>query len=238
MQFSDTTNYDGLVQDCERKLVSADYGYFSGDATRLKTVTNYINRAMDTVSVALLMSDGRWEFDDYNNTTTPVGRTDLNSGQEQYSLDTSYIVIDKVVVKDSAGNGHELTRIGIDEIHGDPEESMEGGGIPTHFDLRGSNIYLYPEPNYSYTDGLVVYFRRKMVGFTSGDTTDTPGFAASHHETVSLVASASYAEDNNMETAENLRSRADAAIASLRKFTAKRGRDSATVIRPRPNRYR
>jgi hypothetical protein len=65
-----------------------------------------------------------------------------------------------------------------------------------------------------------------------------PGFDAAHHEAVSLEASACYAEDNNMETAPSLRARADAKIKSLQKFTAKRGRDSATVIRPRQNRFR
>lgn len=238
MQFSDTSTYDGLIQDCERKVFAGDYGAISGSDVLLKTFTNYINRAMESVSVALLMSDGRWEFDDANNTTQPVGRTNLVSGQKQYSLDTSHIVIDKVVAKDSAGNGYELRRIGLDGINVDPEELMDGGGIPRFFDLRGADIHLYPTPDYSYSAGLVVYFRRKAGSFAYTDTTKVPGFNAAYHEAVSLEASACFAEDNTMESAASLRDRADKKMKSLQKFTAKRGRDSATVIRPRQNRSR
>jgi len=233
MQFNDTSTYDGLVQDLERKLFAGDYGYISGSTARLKTFTSYLNNALADVSVALLMSDGRWEFDDHNKTTQPVGRTALVSGQKQYELDNDYIVVDKVVVKDSSGNGYELKRIGVDEISGDPEEVFEGGGVPTHFDLRGPDIVLYPTPNYSYALGLVCYFRRKMGNFAYTDTTKEPGFSNAFHENVSLLAAASYAEDNTMESAEGLRKRADAKITSLKKFNMKRGRDSATVIRPR-----
>lgn len=233
MQFSDTTSYTGLVQDLERKLYAADYGAISGSTNKLKTATNYLNSAMGDVSIALLMSDGRWEFDDYNKTTQPVGRTNLVSGQKQYELDNDYIVVDKVVVKDSSGNGYELERIGVEELDIDPEEFKKGGGIPTHFDLRGPDIILYPTPNYSYTLGLVCYFRRKLGDFVYTDTTKEPGFSNAYHDTVSLLAAAAYAEDNTMENAKDLRSRADAKITSLKKFTMKRGRDSATVIRPR-----
>lgn len=237
MQFSDTSNYDGLIQDCERKLFASDYGSISNNADRLKTFTNYINNSTDEVSIALLMSDGRWSFEDYNNTTTPIGRVNLVSGQQQYSLDTDHIIIDKMVVKDSAGNGYELKRLTIEEM-GDPEELMTGGGIPRYFNLRGSDIYLYPAPNYNYTEGLVSYFRRKMSGFTYTDTTDTPGFNGAYHELVTLIACANYAEDNTMESAESLRERADNKLSSLKKFNTKRGRDSNTVIRPRPTRHR
>ena len=238
MQFSDTSTYNGLIQDLERKLYSDDYGYISDSTDRLKTATNYINRAMDEVSVALLMSDGRWEFDDSNNTTTPIGRTNLVDSQQQYAMDTSHIVVDKVVVKDSSGNGYELKRLGIAEIPGDPEEFMDGGGIPRYFDLRGPNVYLYPAPDYNASNGLVVYFRRAMDSFAHTDTTAVPGFDGAYHEAVTLIAAANYAEDKNMETAKSLRERADTMTRSLQKFTSKRGRDSATVVRPRQNKFR
>jgi hypothetical protein len=238
MQFSDTTTKGGLVQDLERKLFADDYGFISDDATRLKTFTQYINRALSEVSVIVLMSDGDWSFDDYNETTMPVGRTNLVSGQAQYALDTQHIVVDRVVVKDSNGDGHELEPLSLAEIDGDPEEFLEEDGDPRYYVKRGSNIVLYPAPNYAATSGLVVYFRREMDAFASSDTTKTPGFNPAFHELVTLIAAAAYAEDKNLANAKTFRDRATAMTPKLGQFNARRGRDAAKKMTPKQNRSR
>ncbi|HUC20837.1 MAG TPA: hypothetical protein VMR98_05080, partial [Candidatus Polarisedimenticolaceae bacterium] len=81
MVFSDTTNNQGLVQDFER-FTGLGIGAVSGNAARLKDFTARANNWLDRVVGVILSADNRWQWDDTNYTTMPIGTADIVSGQD------------------------------------------------------------------------------------------------------------------------------------------------------------
>ena len=79
LQFSDTGSAkNGLIQECEFTLFGeSGYGAISGTADLLATFTRNMNNALNSVANLIMMSDGRWQWDDNNNTDFPVATTSL-----------------------------------------------------------------------------------------------------------------------------------------------------------------
>ena len=82
MQFSDTTNLNGLIQRCELLTGLGDTG-ISGDATLLKHFTSLINQTYHKVVTMILQSQDEWDFDDKNHTDYPILTTDLVVSQSR-----------------------------------------------------------------------------------------------------------------------------------------------------------
>ena len=69
---------DQLRSDIDFLLNTTSYA----DADRVRN----INARLDDVVSLILQSDGRWEWDDSNNTTLPIGTTTLVNNQQDYSI--------------------------------------------------------------------------------------------------------------------------------------------------------
>lgn len=169
-----------------------------------------INNAYERVATLILQSDGRWEWDDLNNTTDlPIGTTTLTASQQDYSIATTHLSINRIEVKDTSGNWRQLTPLNQSDLKGTSvTEFMETAGQPTYYDVIGSSIFLYPAPNYTQSASLKVYFQRGPALYTSAEvTTGTkePGFNSLFHRLIPLWVAYDYAIARSKGNAPQLR---------------------------------
>lgn len=151
-----------------------------------------INIAYNRVVSQIITTDGRWQFDDANNTDFPIATTALVSGQDDYAITSSFLKINDVEIKNSAGTWQKLYPIDQKDIS-DTGESLtyfQGiTGFPQWYDKLGNSVMLYPTPNYSQAASLKVWFERGPAEFTSGEVstgTKQPGFNSLYHDLIPL----------------------------------------------------
>lgn len=201
MVFSDTTTKTGIVQDV----------YFGVNANSasypIEDVTRNVNLGLDKASAIILRSDNRWQFDDTNATTLPIAVTDLVNNQQDYEFDSSFLEVLKVMIADPTGNFHEVYNIDIHDqgVVGYLENQSSNTGQPRRYDVIGNSILLDSRPNYAYTGGMKVYFKRKATYFVYTDTIKVAGIAPQFHKYLSLVAQYEYSFAKGLEKTEQIK---------------------------------
>jgi len=188
MQFSDTTNKDGIIQMLEFRTNLGDTG-ISGEATLLKQFTGQINVAGMRATSLIISADGIWEWDDSNMDNFPAATTNLISEQSDYKIIDSapaakqdWLEIKGVNIKDESGNWLQL-KYRSRKSFGTPRQERETvTGTPTTYFIEGTQIFLDAVPGYNSTGGLEVLFNRVQLEFVSADTTKRPGFNTLFHE--------------------------------------------------------
>lgn len=197
MQFSDTSTKQGLIQECEFWTNLGD-AVISGDTTLLKQFTNRINRAFDKVLPIIISKDDTLLWDDPNYTDHPIARTDLVSGQQDYTALTdedgnSILNVVKAFVLQSATATEYVALNRVPVGMGGENRILNPAttftGIPSEYVERGSTLFLGPIPNYNATNGLKIMFERVQSYFASTDTTKKPGIPAPFHQLLALHAS-------------------------------------------------
>ncbi len=189
MVYNDTATKTGIVQEINDICNSDNNSY------PLESKTRRVNAALDRFFTLAFQSDGRWNFDDLNQTSAPLQSISLVSGTQAYALDTFTSEIINALrweVLDANGDATQLTRLDRSKVTGALTEYQSGGGTPKEYDLIGKYIYLYPAPNYSISNGLSVYFERNKSAFVSTDTTKSPGIPSLFHEYICRYASLPY----------------------------------------------
>lgn len=235
IEFSDTTNKDGLIQLVEQYTGMGDAN-ISGNSTYLKQVTGLINNWYHIVISDILNADGRWEFDDTNHPDMPVITTALVSGQQDYTLtvddnSAQILEITRVEVKDSAGNWTRLKPRDITDIPIAYAEHGDEGGIPTEFDVIGSTINLFPIPNYSQAASLKVFIKREGSFFASTDTTKKPGFASPYHIILAMGAAYDWGVGKGKANVAQLRQEIEQRRAELVAFYSRRNKFEQPILR-------
>ena len=202
MVFSDTSSKKGLVEDTDR-LVNTDASSYP-----LEEKAAVMNNLLDEVVSLILSSDGRWEWDDSNQDTIPVGTTTMIEGQIDYSIaGSTFLKITRVEALNINGDYELLTPITDSDVNTAMTEFQNTNGMPRFYDKKGTSILLYPTPSASeatLTNGLKVYFQRLPMYFNSDDTTKKPGFNPLYHRILSYGAALDYAIRNEMVTKVNL----------------------------------
>lgn len=213
MQLSETTNQSGLVQRVEF-LTRLPYG--STD-DQLRTIINLLNNSFEKVMPLLLSYSDYLRWDDTNNTDKPVAKTNIVSGLSDYKItedDNSLDVLNitSVWALESA-SGTEFKK--LQRLYPNDENYEKAispnpsvSGIPTHFAEVGSFTYLYPEPNYSATNGLKLFFEREQTYFTvtgtSGADTTEPGIPKPFHDLLAHYAASDYVMVNRPDDVRTL----------------------------------
>lgn len=193
-------------------------------ADMLANVNEALNR---TVSV-MMRADSRWEFDDSNFETLPVGTTNLQNSQADYNIASgSFLNLIRLEVKDPSGNWIFLNPISYEDKRGVAmTEWAKTEGMPRDYDKVGTSIILYPTPNYSSEAGLRAYFQRPPSYFTAGDADKEPGFNPLYHDILPVRASIDYCLanglNNTMVSLENKLARLETDLVD---DIAKRSRD-------------
>lgn len=163
------------------------------------------NVAMDRVASLIMSADGRWQFDDENQTDLPIATTNLIAGQSDYSLLTSHLDVTRVEMMGADGKWHLLKAIDQNDIHHKAlsalaiEEKQSWG-----YDKIANSLMLYPTPLISITAGLKVFFKRGPVYFTTSDTTKQPGFNSLYHDLIVLWPVYEKLIDDDISTAEGV----------------------------------
>lgn len=149
-----------------------------------------INNAYERVASLILSADGRWEWDDTNQTDLPIATTTLVDGQQDYALAIDHLAIDKVSVLDSGGNYQLLSPIDKKDIRVDLDQYLKTDGLPIQYDKRGTSVFLYPAPasgSVTLAKGLKVEYERGPAVFTSAEVTTgtkVPGFNSLYHDLI------------------------------------------------------
>lgn len=235
LQFSDiSASKNGLVQECESMVFGDNsYGRISGDAGLLATFTRYINEALNTVVNLILTADGRWQFDDTNNTDFPIATTSLittlGSEQQDYTFDVTMLRILRMEVLDNTGAWRKLTPIDENDLYDQSlTDFLKTPGLPVYYDKQGASILLYPKPlatSVTSTAGLKVWFQRPPSYFVTSDVTKVPGFNSMYHRLVAMIASRDYAIFNGLFNATSLANLVQTAEDSLVENYALRNKD-------------
>lgn len=194
-----------------------------------------VNNAYERVASLILQADGRWQWDDSNFTTDfPIATTDLVSGQNDYTLATSHLRILRVEVSNSSGTFIKLEQFDpADKLTESLTQEATITGTPTHYDVLGTSVVLYPKPNYNYTAGLKIYFQRGPDLFTSAQvTTGTkqPGFNSLYHDLIPLWVAYNYALDNQLGTANGYLNEILRKEESLKADYSRRNKDQRDIL--------
>lgn len=194
-----------------------------------------INNAYERVASLILQADGRWQWDDTNFTTDfPIATTDVASGQNDYTIATTHLRILRVEVANSSGTFTRLEQFDpADKLTESLTQFATNTGTPTHYDVLGNSVVLYPKPNYNYTAGVKVYFQRGPDLFTSGQvTTGTklPGFSSLYHDLIPLWVAYNYALDNSQPTANGYLTEILRKEDSLKLDYSRRNKDQRDIL--------
>lgn len=188
MVFSDTTNRTGIIETLEdytNTQSSTDSSY------PLATKTRDVNNAYARFMSIAVMSSGRWQADDTNQTDYPILTFDIVSGQDNYAFTTdgstpSNQILDlhKFRIKDSSGTWIDLEP--IDRVVDDINKYQNITGIPEAYDMTSNGIILFPTPSYNSDEGAEIYVSRTPSYFLSTDTTKKPGIPDMFHEYLAI----------------------------------------------------
>jgi hypothetical protein len=137
------------------------------------------------------------------------GTTDLVDAQQDYSLDTTYIKLHRVEIKDVAGNWIKLKPLDIADLYDTSvTDFLNTDGVPQYYDVIGRSLMLYPAPasaSVTTSAGLKVWAQRTPTYFTDTDTTLSPGINPLFHRYISYGASFDYAIKKQLPQKEDLK---------------------------------
>lgn len=182
-----------------------------------------------------------WKFDDANQTTLPIATTDLVDGQEDYTMPSNTLSIERVEVLNAAGDGQLLRRMTKEEVmDGSLTEYYETDGLPRYWRLEGQSVLLKPAPatgSVTITAGLRIYFSRDISALTESayrNITTEPGFHINFHPYVAFGAAVDYgvSKSYTQEKMANLRIGLMEYQRDLENYYAKRDDSYPTKIRP------
>jgi len=225
--FSDTANNQGILQEAERMTKLGAAG-ITGNATLLQDFTRLVNIWDGRINADIMLSDGKWQYDDFNVGDMPIATTNLVSGQQDYSVrtdDNSRQIwkVSRVDVKDSSGGWKKLRQIDHTQIDTGFSAYRSTDGEPVEYDWNGISMLLFPAPSYASSAGLKIIFQREAKPFaTTGTDSQIPGFASAFHYLLALGSAYEYARDNGLVNANALRSELEQGRQELRDFYAAR----------------
>ncbi len=217
-------------------IKSKVYFLTSTNSTSLPDATMAIlaNNALERVVSLIMQSDGRWQWEDTNNTDLPIATTALVSAQQDYTMAISHLELTRVEVLDSTSNWHKLIPIDQADVWNQSlTDFMKENGLPTYYDKIGNSIFLYPAPNYSQSASLKLYFKRGPSYFVAGDTNETPGFNTLYHDLVPLWVAYDYSIANGKANSTPIFAQIQAKEQALQDDYSVRDKDDHTQLRAR-----
>ena len=234
MEFSDTTNKDGLLQDVQFLTDTTTTEYPAADVAR--NINHYLRLAASWIYEA----DSLWTFDDSNLTDLPELTTTLVDSQADYALPSTTHKIIRVEVKDNGGNYIPVKPLDISEIPDATTEFEQTDGLPAYYDIRGDSIWLYPAPaaaSVTLAAGLKLYISRDISAFVSTDTTKVPGFKPETcHRILSLGAALDYwlvNDPGNLQKLQALKREINDLKKVLQEFHGARNMETKVRLKPK-----
>lgn len=229
--------YTQIIRQIEKKC-GFNAGDIANNTQRKSDFTNDINIALDDAFSIIFKSAGTWQFDDISHSDYPIIKTNLVSGQRDYTFTTDgsgNVILDiyKVIIKTPTGDWKDISPVDRN-IANSSVLSFEGAtqGTPTQYDKLSNGIFLDLIPNYNSTDGLQVFINREGSYFSTSDTTKKPGFAGLFHEYLALVPAYKYARDKQLKNVNLLERDVKEMEEKISKYYATRERDIKRKMTP------
>jgi hypothetical protein len=173
-----------------------------------------------------------WEFDegiDY----LPIATTNLVANQDNYELPTDAREIDRVEVKDQAGNYVRLTPI---DHSAEDNILTTQTGLPQFYDVVGRSVMLYPVPDYAATDGLLIKMSKSVTQLVN--TTDEPKIEREFHRLLSLGAAMDWCMAKGNPTKKRELEREIMKLKTkMKAFYSQRNKDYTAKIKPATHDY-
>jgi len=227
MEFSNSSNSLGIVEDVDFLCGTDSVSYPLNQKVR-----NINNHYQDVARLIWEVADG-WKYDDSNASDLPKATVTLVHGTQDYAIPTTALKIDRIEVKNDTGTYTKMKPFDASELSTSITEYQSGDGFPTHYDLRGNFISLYPAPasaSVTLASGMDVYLSRTPTLFTSASTTATPGFASPFHRVLSYSTAIDFEQDK-IKLQKFIRSR-DELIRGIKKFYSSRNVEQPRKMRP------
>lgn len=221
------------------QLINKTYLYTKTNISSLPTadILLYLNSAYERVASLIIKNDGRWQWDDTNQTDIPIATTTITANQQDYTLATDHIEITRVEIKGTDGLWYELKPIDSTDIENVAlSEYYKTAGRPVKYDKVGVSVFLYPKPDYTQSASLKLYFQRAPILFTSGDVstgTKAPGFNSLYHNLIALWASYDYGIANGLQNVNQIMQEIIRGEDALEEDYAKRNKDEKTQLKLR-----
>ena len=128
------------------------------------TLNLFTQTAENRIASLIMSSDGRWQYDDANQTDFPISTTNLVAGQQDYSLSVNQLKIIGVSVLLASGVWRKLLPFDPADLGTsstplsfvplvmfgptmDRAEFLKTPGLPQYYDKEGQSIVLYPAPD-------------------------------------------------------------------------------------------
>jgi hypothetical protein len=193
MQFSDSTNKQGIIEEITFLLGIGTAGYLLADRTR------NINERFRQVWAKIFQSYGGWKYIDDNtsdaSTGVPYADQNVTASTALYPLPSGALTVNGVEIKlTTNGSWQRLYPMTHEEfLQRGGDGAFTSTGAPTHYILQGDIIRLIQTPNFTLSSALRVFFDQGISTFAATDTTKTPGFASIFHRALSIGAALDYA---------------------------------------------
>ena len=237
MEFSDSTNGDGIVE-----LINDLAGTDNNDYSLSKKARD-VNSALNRFWLIAIKSAGRWQVDDSNQSDYPIITMNLVAEQQDYSftMDGSstpnqVLEIQRVSVLDSGGSERLLTPIDINDVPVAMSEYRKTSGMPVEYDKNATGIFLFPKPaaaSVTTTNGLKVYISRTPTYFLSSDTTKKAGIPRLFDEYLALRPAYQFCFRKNLPQAKVLKQEMLEMEDAIGEFYARRNQDERPRITAR-----
>ncbi len=232
------------------------------------TLNLYTQPAENRVVSLIMSADGRWQYDDSNRTDFPIGKGNLVSGQQDYTLSTDHIRFSGAAVLTNAGLWQRLLPFDPEDlkVHFSPlidrAQFFSTPGRPLFYDKLGTSLILYPAPDngisVTLTAGLKIYFERGGLNFdwtianggsyasytagqfnnSTGNYQSSPGWNQLYHDLIAYWAAYNYCVANTLPMAAGYMAEIQTKEVALLSDYEQRDKDERQILTMSPIRYR
>jgi hypothetical protein len=203
-------NSHATQQDCVNEILKtckATTGKYP-----LVDITRRFNFALDRYFTLAFQTDGRWKFDDVNQTDVPLETLNIVSGTNKYDmsqLTDELFQLFRIEFLDSNSNPilaeeedfDKLKQCGLTFTSAYSTASTNQS-VPSKYLKWGKFLYIRATPNYTLSAAIKFYFNRHASYMASTDTTKVPGVPVIHHQYLCRLAAQPYLDENNMSNSE------------------------------------
>lgn len=193
MQYSGHATEQDHVSEIRKLSKSNTTTYPINDLTRR------FNFALHRYFHLAFESDGRWKFDDANQTDVALETLNIVAGTNKYDMSTltsELFQLFRIEFLDA----NSLPILGTPESLKELEDpfttiyttASDQRGTPDTYLKWGDFLYIRKCPNYSLSAGIKFFFNRKASLMVATDTTKVPGIPIMHEEYVDRVAAHPY----------------------------------------------
>ena len=239
MQFSDTSNYTGILQRCE-DYTGIGHSNITGDTTTLKKFTSHTNEALYDIIGAIMRSQDGFDWDDVNYSTFPIGTFALTTDRD-YNLPTSlnFLSLKRLDITYDGTNWYRAQPVDSSQfdfgLGNDTEVDGHFSKTQPKYDPKSNGFWLYPRASSAdVTAGASarIEFTREFDEFASTDTTQEPPIDRQFHDLIAIGASLKWAIAKDANRASNLKALWDEGMENLKRHYGSKNKDEQLIMDP------